>query len=78
QYQSIAFYDALDIIFFVHPLYFAHLMAQHGPWIIPDNLRFQRRLLRWFSTFHWGIAELLPVALARQEAEPDNATPGYY
>lgn len=53
-------------------------MAQHGAWIIPDNLRFQRRLLRWFSTLHLGIAELLPVALAWQKAEPDNATPGYY
>lgn len=78
QNQTIAFYDALDNTFFEHPLYFAQLMAQHGPWIIPDNLRFQRRLLRWFSTLHWGIAELLPVALAWQEAEPDNATPGYY
>lgn len=78
QNQTIAFYDALDNTFFEHPLYFAQLMAQHGAWIIPDNLRFQRRLLRWFSTLHWGIAELLPVALAWQEAEPDNATPGYY
>lgn len=78
QNQTLAFYDALDSTFFEHPLYFAQLMAQHGAWIIPDNLRFQRRLLRWFSTLHWGIAELLPVALAWQEAEPDNATPGYY
>ncbi|EHO5099802.1 J domain-containing protein [Salmonella enterica] len=78
QNQTLAFYDALDSTFFEHPLYFAQLMAQHGPWIVPDDLRFHRRLLRWFSTLHLGIAELLPVALAWQEAEPDNATPGYY
>ncbi|EBQ9024881.1 J domain-containing protein [Salmonella enterica subsp. enterica serovar Ajiobo] len=78
QNQTLAFYDALDSTFFEHPLYFAQLMAQHGPWIVPDDLRFHRRLLRWFSTLHLGIAELLPVALAWQEAEPDSQTPGYY
>ncbi|KSB73298.1 molecular chaperone DnaJ [Salmonella enterica subsp. enterica serovar Weslaco str. 247K] len=78
QNQTIMFYCALDGTFFDRPHYFAQLMAQHGAWIIPNNLRFQRRLLRWFSTLHVGIAELLPVALTWQEAEPDNATPGYY
>ncbi|EHJ1675607.1 J domain-containing protein [Salmonella enterica] len=78
QNQTLAFYDALDSTFFEHPLYFAQLMAQYGPWIVPDDLRFHRRLLRWFSTLHLGIAELLPVALAWQEAEPDSQTPGYY
>ncbi|ECK9502767.1 DnaJ domain protein [Salmonella enterica subsp. enterica serovar Infantis str. SARB27] len=78
QNQTLAFYDALDSTFFEHPLYFAQLMAQHGPWIVPDDLRFHRRLLRWFNTLHLGIAELLPVALAWQEAEPDSQTPGYY
>lgn len=78
QNQTITFYDALDASFFDHPHYFAQLMALHGAWVIPDDLRFQRRLLRWFNSLHWGIAELLPVALAWQEAEPDNATPGYY
>ncbi|EAX8475489.1 J domain-containing protein [Salmonella enterica] len=78
QNQTIMFYCALDGTFFDRPHYFAQLMAQHGAWIIPNNLRFQRRLLRWFSTLHVGIAELLPVALTWQEAEPDNATSGYY
>ncbi|EBK0307631.1 J domain-containing protein [Salmonella enterica] len=78
QNQTIMFYCALDGTFFDRPHYFAQLMAQHGAWIILNNLRFQRRLLRWFSTLHVGIAELLPVALTWQEAEPDNATPGYY
>ncbi|EDT6760628.1 J domain-containing protein [Salmonella enterica subsp. enterica] len=78
QNQTIMFYCALDGTFFDRPHYFAQLMAQHGAWIIPNNLRFQRRLLRWFSTLHVGIAELLPVVLTWQEAEPDNATPGYY
>ncbi|EIK4076450.1 J domain-containing protein [Salmonella enterica] len=78
QNQTIMFYCALDGTFFDRPHYFAQLMAQHGAWIIPNNLCFQRRLLRWFSTLHVGIAELLPVALTWQEAEPDNATPGYY
>lgn len=78
QNQTLVFYDALDATLFEHPHYFAQLMAQHGPWIIPDDLRFQRRLLRWFSTLHLGVAELLPVALAWQKAEPDNGTPGYY
>ncbi|HCL4919916.1 J domain-containing protein [Salmonella enterica] len=78
QNQTLAFYDALDSTFFEHPLYFAQLMAQHGPWIVPDDLRFHRRLLRWFSTLHLGVAELLPVALTWQEAEPDSQTPGYY
>ncbi|WP_162264775.1 J domain-containing protein, partial [Salmonella enterica] len=78
QNQTLAFYDALDSTFFEHPLYFAQLMAQHGPWIVPDDLRFQRRLLRWFSTLHLGVAELLPVALTWQEAESDSQTPGYY
>lgn len=78
QNQTLAFYDALDNTFFEHPLYFAQLMAQHGPWIVPDDLRFHRRLLRWFSTLHLGVAELLPVALTWQEAEPDSQTPGYY
>lgn len=78
QNQTLAFYDALDSTFFEHPLYFAQLMAQHGPWVVPDDLRFQRSLLRWFSTLHLGVAELLPVALAWQKAEPDNGTPGYY
>ncbi|ENY9358648.1 J domain-containing protein [Salmonella enterica] len=78
QNQTIMFYCALDGTFFDRPHYFAQLMAQQGAWIIPNNLRFQRRLLRWFSTLHVGIAELLPVALTWQEAEPDNATPGYY
>lgn len=77
QNQTIMFYCALDGTFFDRPHYFAQLMAQHGAWIILNNLRFQRRLLRWFSTLHVGIAELLPVALTWQEAEPDNATPGY-
>lgn len=78
QNQTITFYDALDASFFDHPHYFAQLMALHGAWVIPDDLRFQRRLLRWFSSLRWGIAELLPVALAWQEAEPDSQTPGYY
>lgn len=78
QNQTLAFYDALDSTFFEHPLYFAQLMAQHGPWIVPDDLRFHRRLLRWFSTLHLGVAELLPVALTWQEAESDSQTPGYY
>ncbi|EEJ1824330.1 J domain-containing protein [Salmonella enterica] len=78
QNQTIMFYCALDGTFFDLPHYFAQLMAQHGAWIIPNNLRFQRRLLRWFSTLRVGIAELLPVALTWQEAEPDNATSGYY
>ncbi|EAY5893056.1 J domain-containing protein [Salmonella enterica] len=78
QNQTIMFYCALDGTFFDRPHYFAQLMAQHGAWIIPNNLRFQRRLLRWFSTLRVGIAELLPVALTWQEAEPDNATSGYY
>lgn len=78
QNQTLAFYDALDATFFDHPHAFVQLMAQHGAWIIPDDLRFQRRLLRWFSTLHFGVAELLPVALAWQNAEPDNGTPGYY
>ncbi|EDV4224266.1 J domain-containing protein [Salmonella enterica subsp. enterica] len=78
QNQTLAFYDALDSTFFEHPLYFAQLMAQHGPWIVPDDLRFHRRLLRWFSTLHLGVAELLSVALTWQEAEPDSQTPGYY
>ncbi|EAA5431344.1 J domain-containing protein [Salmonella enterica subsp. enterica serovar Falkensee] len=78
QNQTITFYDALDASFFDHPHYFAQLMALHGAWVIPDDLRFQRRLLRWFSSLRQGIAELLPVALAWQEAEPDSQTPGYY
>lgn len=78
QNQTLAFYDALDATLFDHPRYFAQLMAQHGPWIIPNDLRFQRRLLRWFSTLHWGVAELLPVAQIWLQAEPDNGTPGYY
>ncbi|EMY3698478.1 J domain-containing protein [Salmonella enterica] len=78
QNQTLAFYDALDATFFDHPHHFAQLMAQHGPWVIPGDLRFHRYLLRWFSTLHRGVAELLPVALAWQKAEPDNETPGYY
>lgn len=78
QNQTLAFYDALDATFFDHPHAFVQLMAQHGAWIIPEELRFQRRLLRWFSTLHVGVAELLPVARAWQKAEPDNGTPGYY
>lgn len=78
QNQTLAFYDALNATFFDHPHAFVQLMAQHGAWIIPEELRFQRRLLRWFSTLHVGVAELLPVARAWQKAEPDNGTPGYY
>ncbi|MCO4158240.1 J domain-containing protein [Citrobacter amalonaticus] len=78
QNQTIVFCEELDSAFFVNPRYFAQLMAQHGPWVIPDGLHFHRRLLRWFSTLHLGVAELLPVALIWQKAEPDNATPGYY
>lgn len=78
QNHTIAFYEALESAFFVNPRYFAELMALHGVWIIPDDHQLQRRLLRWFSTLHLGVAELLPVALAWQKAEPDNGTPGYY
>lgn len=78
QNQTLAFYDALNATFFDHPHAFVQLLAQHGAWIIPEELRFQRRLLRWFSTLHVGVAELLPVARAWQKAEPDNGTPGYY
>lgn len=78
QNNTIAFYEALESSFFVNPRYFAELMALHGTWIIPEDQQFQRRLLRWFSTLHRGVAELLPVALAWQKTEPDNGTPGYY
>lgn len=78
QNHTIAFYEALESAFFVNPRYFAELMALHGVWIVLDDHQFQRRLLRWFSTLHLGVAELLPVALAWQKAEPDNGTPGYY
>lgn len=69
QNQTIAFMMPGQHLF-EHPLYFAQLMAQHGARIIPDNLRFQRRLLRWFSTLHWGIAELLPVAPHGRKPNP--------
>ena len=78
QNQTIVLYEALESTFFVKPRYFMKLMAQHGPWIIPGDLRFHRRLLRWFSSLHLGVAELPPIAQTWQEAEPDNATPGYY
>ncbi|MEB0898806.1 J domain-containing protein [Citrobacter portucalensis] len=78
QNQTIVLYEALESTFFVNTRYFMQLMAQHGPWIIPGDLRFHRRLLRWFSSLHLGVAELLPIAQTWQEAEPDNATPGYY
>lgn len=78
QNHTLVFYDALDATFFDHPHYFAQLMTQHGPWVIPNDLRIHRRLLRWFSTLHLGVAELMPIALAWQKAKPDNETPGYY
>ncbi|UGS41476.1 J domain-containing protein [Pseudocitrobacter corydidari] len=78
QNQTIMFYDALESTFFGYPHLFSQLMAQHGPWIVPDDLCFQRRHLRWFSSLRWSIPELFPIALAWQEAEPDNETPRYY
>ncbi|EOF5316271.1 J domain-containing protein [Salmonella enterica] len=78
QNQTINFYDALERTFFDNIHYFTQLITLHGAWIIPDDARFQRRLLRWFSTLHWGIEELLPIAYAWQQAEPRNDAPRYY
>lgn len=78
QNQTIAFYAALEGSFFNHPSFFSHFINQHGVTIVPDDLNFQRRLLRWYSSLQWGIPELIPVAKAWREDEPDNTSPQYY
>lgn len=78
QNQTIAFYAALEGAFFNHPSFFFQFINQHGVTIIPDDLQFQRRLLRWYSSLQWGIPELIPVAKAWREDEPDNSSPQYY
>lgn len=78
QNQTIAFYAALEGSFFNHPPFFSQFINQHGATIVPDDLQFQRRLLRWYSSLQWGIPELIPVAKAWREDEPDNSSPQYY
>lgn len=78
QNQTIAFYAALEGSFFNHPAFFSQFINQHGVTIVPDDLQFQRRFLRWYSSLQWGIPELIPVAKAWREDEPDNTSPQYY
>lgn len=78
QNQTIAFYSALEGSFFNHPSFFSQFINQHGAMVVPADLLFQRRFLRWYSSLQWGIPELIPVAQAWQEAEPDNTSPQYY
>ncbi|HHT7392231.1 J domain-containing protein [Klebsiella oxytoca] len=78
QNRTIEFYAALEGSFFSHPSFFSHFINQHGAMVVPDDAIFQRRLLRWYSSLGWGIAELLPVAKMWREAEPGNSSPQYY
>lgn len=78
QDHTIEFYSALEGSFFNRPAYFAQLLNQHGATIIPDDRRFQRRLLQWYSSLQWNISELIPVAEAWRKAEPENSNPQYF
>lgn len=76
QNQTIAFYHALESTFFNHPRIFSQLLTLHGAWVVPGDLNIQRRLVRWYSSSHQGIAELIPVAQAWQKDDPE--CDGYY
>lgn len=76
QNQTIECYQALEVTFFSNPRIFSQLLTLHGAWVVPSDLSIQRRLVRWHSTCHYGIAELLPVAQAWQKDDPECG--GYY
>ncbi|MGT8859755.1 J domain-containing protein [Enterobacter sp.] len=77
QNHTLSFYHDLENTFFQYPRQFSLIMAQHGAVYMPDDPLFQRRLLRWFSYLHMGVAELLPIAQAWRQTEPQNSSADY-
>lgn len=49
-----------------------------GPWLIPDDAKLHRKLLRWYSSVQTGMAELIPVAQQWQTEEPESEDARYY
>ena len=78
QVQTIHSYTALKNAFMHNPRFFSQMIAQHGAMIIPDDKRLLRRLLHWYSALAWYFPELLPIAWAWQEEEPESEDAHYY
>lgn len=47
-----------------------------GPWLIPDDAKLHRKLLRWYSSVQTGMAELIPVAQQWQTENQKAKMPG--
>lgn len=78
QDQTYAYFLKLEHIWRFYPEHFADALQQHGAWVIPEDERLHRKLLRWFSAQQWGMAELVDVARRWQAEEPNNEDAHYY
>ncbi|EDS7118986.1 J domain-containing protein [Salmonella enterica subsp. enterica] len=78
QDETIAYFFELDHIWRFYPTHFSDALQLHGAWVIPDDERLHRKLLRWFSSQQWGIVELITIARCWQQTEPDNEDAQYY
>lgn len=78
QEQTILYFFELERLWHFHPEYLMDALQMQGTWLIPDYAPLQRKLLRWYSSLHWGIAEWVDVARQWRKAEPDSEDAYYY
>lgn len=78
QNQTVEYYFALERCCRYHPDYVTAFLAMEGPWLIPDDAKLHRKLLRWYSSVQTGMAELIPVAQQWQTEEPESEDARYY
>lgn len=76
QNQTVEYYFALERCCRYHPDYVTAFLAMEGPWLIPDDAKLHRKLLRWYSSVQTGMAELIPVAQQWQTEEPESEDAG--
>ncbi|RZN50376.1 J domain-containing protein [Escherichia sp. E10V10] len=78
QNQTVEYYFALERCCRYHPDYVTAFLAMAGPWLIPDDAKLHRKLLRWHSSVQTGMAELIPVAQQWQTEESESEDARYY
>lgn len=73
-----AVFFELEHIWRFYPEHFGEALQIHGAWVIPDDERLHHKLLRWFSSQEWGLAELVDLARCWQAVEQNNEDAHFY